>query len=266
MLAPLINLILLLILSSCAYFKKGCDQMQKTLKDGDFEITLLTYKAQDSKKHIIIIPPTGGTNVLDRSYARNFCSEGFNVSILSHWSMDDEINYELSIHQKFYSRAQRSIGMILNDLPLEHKVGILGTSVGGLHAAIAISRFERISSAFVITAGAPIPAIIAHSNQEAMKKAWDKRQEMYGFKTKEEYIAALNKALELAPQSMKESNKRLGMVIATKDKTVPTRYQQELREMWQPQKLITYDHNHFFGIVFTWAFQRKEIINFFKKE
>lgn len=266
MMNSIFNFILLLIFSSCTYFKNGCDQMQKTLIDDDFEVELLTYQAPKSKKHIIIIPPTGGTNFLDRSYARNFCSEGFNVSILSHWSMNDEISYDLSIHQRFYSRAQRSIGMILNDLPPDEEVGILGTSVGGLHAAIAIGQFERIRSAFVITAGAPITGIIAHSDQEAMKKAWTKRQEMYGFKTKEEYITALKEAIKLAPRSMKESNKRLGMVIATKDKTVPTRYQEELKEMWQPEKLITFDRNHFLGIVFTWAFKSKEIIDFFKKE
>jgi dienelactone hydrolase len=176
-----------LIISSLLFLSNvRADCSHKTLhfKKNDFAIEVLNYQPDSPKSHVIIVPPTGGTNFLDRRYASGLCSRGINALILSHWTNDDEYNIELSIHTRFYGRVYEAIGVLLDELPAKTKIGIMGTSVGGLHAAIAASRYQQISSAFIISGGAHIPSIIANSDQALMKKIWQERRKLYNFQDK----------------------------------------------------------------------------------
>jgi len=66
-------------------YANDCLDSEKSIKHDHFEIQVLNFLPSKSIGHIIIVPPTGGTNVLDRSYARKLCAEGFSAHILSHW-------------------------------------------------------------------------------------------------------------------------------------------------------------------------------------
>lgn len=247
--------------------KVWADCSPKTVhyKKENFAIEVLNYLPDSPKSHVIIIPPTGGTNFLDRRYASGLCDRGINAHILSHWTDDDEYNVELSIHTRFYGRAYEAIGLLLSELPAKTRIGILGTSVGGLHAAIAASRYQQISSAFIITGGAHIPSIIANSNQGAMVKVWNDRSRLFNFKAKGEYIDALEKVIELEPLNRLNitSAKKFGMVISTSDQTVPSVNQERLKSLWKPEVVIYKDQDHFWSIVNTWLFDSDKIYSFF---
>ena len=245
----------------------SCTQETLTINHGpDFEVEAVSYKPQEVKSYIIIIPPTGGTNFIDRSYAKGLCQRGHHVYILAHWTGLDEINMELEIHRRLYARAYRAIGVVLELVPKEAKVGILGTSVGGLHAAIAASRYTQITSSMIILGGAHIPSIIANSDQKAMVDAWKERQKRYGFKNKTEYIEALSQVIELEAfdRAMISPPKKFGMVISTGDQTVPTANQERLKSLWLPEHVIYKDSGHFWSILSTWLFEKNFIYDFFK--
>ena len=232
-----------------------------TLNDNGFEARLLKYGAPGSAS-VIIIPPTGGANFLDRSYANLLQEAGINAYILTGHTDDDELNYDLGIHQRFYSRVLHALEMTVNHIPVDHKIGLLGTSVGGIHTAVAVTRIPRVESAFVITAGAHIPSIIAYSNQAAMELAWKKRKEMYHFKTRAEYVKALEEAIELKIMPV-ETKKKLGMIIGRYDKTVPLSNQELLKEYWKPQVEIRLPYGHMTSILMSWFLKRGEIVRFF---
>jgi pimeloyl-ACP methyl ester carboxylesterase len=252
-------------MSSTAAFA-ACSGETVFFKDSDFSVETLSYKPEALKSYVLIIPPTGGTNIIDKSYARNLCKEGIQTYVLSHWTKDDEYNLELAIHTRFYARAYRAVGLVLKNLPKGKEIGLLGTSVGGLHAAIAASRYPEITRAFIITGGAHIPSITANSNQEAMRTVWEKRRTLFKFQSKAQYIEALEKVIELEPLNRLTiaTPKKFGMVISSEDKTVPTINQERLKSLWKPEKIRYENYDHFWTIVKTWLFHADDIYDFFK--
>src|SRR5688500_14956213 len=118
-----------------------CSPQVVTFNDGQFKTGILKYPSQDSdKRSIILMPPTGGTNLIDRSYASTLCERGFDVYILEQWTGGSEYNeLDLLIHEKHYHLAQKAIGLTIENIRSSRFIGILGTSAGGIHASIAMS-------------------------------------------------------------------------------------------------------------------------------
>lgn len=259
-------LIITLVVIFTGQIWADCSGTDLSFTEQDFSVETLHYRPENTRSIVLIIPPTGGTNIIDRSYAKGLCKEGIDTYILSHWTGDDEYNLELSIHTRFYARAYKAIGIVLKNLPKGKEIGLIGTSVGGLHGSIAASRYPEITRAFIITGGAHIPSIIANSNQEAMEDAWEKRRKLFSFKSRSEYITALENVIELEPLNRLAipSKKKFGMVISTTDKTVPTINQERLKALWKPETVIYNEYDHFWTIVTTWLFDAQKIYDFFK--
>ncbi len=253
----------------CSSFSDGrsYDVVESRLSESDFFVEIAKYGSNDpSEKSLIILPPTGGENYLDRSYARHFARSGYDVFIIKHWTGLEEKSTDLEIHQRLYSRAQRAIDLVLKQIKSPY-IGLLGTSVGALHGAVAASNQSRLNAVFIITGGAPIPEVIVNSDQKSMVKLRSDRQQRFGFKTSEENKVAIAERFFLDPMQLGEGykTKDLGMVIAADDETVPAANQQKLKNFWQPKKVITYANGHFWGIVKTWIFNEDDIFDFFQQ-
>lgn len=231
----------------------------------DFTVKFTTYRT-DSKLHVIIMPPTGGMNFIDRSYARQFCHDGMSTYILENWSGDDEYVIDYSIHNRLYGRAQKAIQMVLNSIPEGEPVGIFGTSVGGLFTAQAIGSKPRLQTGFSIVGGAHIAEIIVRSTQNAMEKAKEVRRKEFHFKTDDEYLQELDPHIKIDPYYMDgHKGKTLGMVYSPLDSVVPAENQRLLMDIWRPEKVITINHNHMWSIVEAWFLHQKGISLFFKE-
>ena len=244
---------------------RDCFFEQKKFEQDDFFAEARFYPHAGSHNTILILPPTGGTNLIDRSYARLFCAEGFNVYILDKYKGYDEYNLDLDIHKRYYGRTQRAVDLILGQIPGDNSVGILGTSVGALHAAIAIGRVDRIRNGLIITGAADIAATIVDSDQGVMKDAREKRNKMFGFKNRDEYYNELKKHIELDPLFYASNfpGKKISMVIATKDTTVPVANQILLKDIAKPTHVMELNDDHFWAIMKTWVFHRKFVISSF---
>ncbi len=264
-------IILTLSITDCSSFSGRTYSVTETdyrSNDGttNFQVHVAKYSGSvPSQKSLLILPPTGGENFIDRSYARDFSSEGYDVFILQSWTGIDERSTDLEIHERFYGGGQKAIETVLNHITSPY-IGLLGTSVGALHAAVAASKQPRINSVFIITGGAPIATVVTTSDQEAMLELRKNRSERYGFKTAEENAAAIEKKFSFEPMTLGDGfkTKDLGMVIAENDKTVPTATQENLRNYWKPKKVIYYSNNHFFGIIRTWLMNENDVLNFFE--
>jgi hypothetical protein len=249
----------------------GCASIQITSKvlksNDDFKVEVLHYTCENpSQKTLLIMPPTGGTNFIDRSYAKKFCQAGYQVFIIESWTGLDEKNPEFSIHQRFYSRAQRAISVTLEQVKTPF-VGLLGTSVGAMHSAISSVQQPQINAIFSIVGGIPITDIIIHSDQQAMLNLKKFRQQNFGIKSDADYQEKLDLAFHLEPLNSGEldTSKKFGAVVATKDETVPTKNQNQLVEFWKPNTVLTLDNGHFWGIVNTWLFHTDVILDFFNR-
>lgn len=246
--------------------ERHCEISPRNYSSSD-EITVNTTYYGGKKpaaKSIIIMPPTGGTNYIDRRYAAAFCEAGFDVYIVDNWSHKEFDTIELNRHQLFYARSRLALTELLKGVP-EGFVGILGTSAGGLTASIAVQTQPRIRAAFLIVTGTPIIDIVMGSDQEAMLELRKARYQKLGYKNDTDLLADLRKAFTLEPQQLGDQfkDKIIGVSIATSDSTVPTSTQIALKELFKAQKVITYDSSHFWGIVKTWLFDTSDIVSFF---
>lgn len=245
---------------------KDCFFEQKKMGREDFFLEARFYPRADSLKSVIILPPTGGTNLIDRSYARLLCAEGYNVYILDKWTGYDEYALDLDIHRRYYARTQRAVETIVGEIPATHSIGILGTSVGALHAAIAAGKIERIGHALFITGGTDITGLIVDSDQAVMKDAREKRNKMFGFRTRDDYYNELRKHIELDPLFYEEElrKKKISMVVADNDTTVPGIYQRLLQKITGSKRVLEMNDNHFWAIMKTWLFHKDFVVKSFQ--
>jgi hypothetical protein len=230
-----------------------------------FEVSVYRPEGLEAKS-LILVPPTGGINLIDRSYARAFCENGYHVYLVHDWPRPGEDKIDLEVHQAFYSNAQKAIASVLASIQAPF-VGILGTSVGALHASISMMTLDKIDAAFLIVGGLPIAEVVVTSDQKAMQELRAARQKRYEFKNDAENILGISKVFDLEPMSQGAwpKKKSIGIVISTGDKTVPYATQKKLQDFFQPQKVIALKNNHFWAIVKTWAFYKSELISFFEE-
>lgn len=263
----ILGAILISILSSCITASKSrCLNRNIEVVHEDFTVYFTVRSSQEkiSDRALIIMPPTGGSNYIDRSYAQLFCSAGYDTYIINGWTGMYAASADLHIHDVLYERGQYAIKLV-SEYIRSPFLGLLGTSVGGLHAAVAANNYERINAVFVIAAGAPITEVIVNSDQKEMQQLYDKRRKIYQFKSRQENLYALQKNFNFEPIGMSEKylQKDLGMSIALEDKTVPTENQLKLKEYWKPTTVVTHASSHFWGILKTWLFDSKQILKFF---
>ena len=257
------------ILSNCAglqsYAAGSCHPTHSRLGDDSFWVEVSKYGTSTTKS-LIIVPPTGGTNFIDRSYAEKFCEAGYEVYILNNWlGQTEKDSFDLGLHQRFYERAEKAIGLAIAEVKSPF-IGLLGTSVGALHSAVAASTKDRLNAVFIIVGGASLAEIIVNSDQSAMVDLGKKRMSSFGYKSKNEYLKALASNIKLEPMKLGSGfkNKKLGVVIALEDTTVPTEFQKKLADYWQPQTLIEKNNGHFWAIVNTWLHSTDRILEFFE--
>jgi hypothetical protein len=85
----LLGVMSLSLITACRglFSESTCHSREFNVIEGDFEVNtslFLTSNSNDQiKKLLIILPPTGGTNFIDRSYAKMFCQNGYQVITLN---------------------------------------------------------------------------------------------------------------------------------------------------------------------------------------
>lgn len=242
---------------------------KKVFFDDDFRVETSFYSSPQSysnSKSLVIFPPTGRTNLIDRSYARLFARKGFQVFIMDQWTGDTESNFDFEIHQRVHSRAQKALEMVLKNIHTEFK-GLLGTSLGGIFSTTAAHLQQDLDAVFAITAGAPISELIVYSEQKNMQHLKKMRKKHLQMTSDKAQIQEISRNFFLDPLELNplHKNKDLGLVIATRDTVVPASHQYLLRDFWKPKLTIEIARNHFWGIVFTWLFYRAQIFHFFEE-
>ncbi|MGZ3690264.1 MAG: hypothetical protein ACXVAX_02100, partial [Pseudobdellovibrio sp.] len=160
---------------SCASWGSGrsCHIEQKNISEGDFKVDISLYSdGKASNKSLLLLPPTGGTNYIDRRYATEFCQAGYDVYLINTWTMLDDPEVDLELHQRTYMRGQQALTLVIEKIKSPF-IGLLGTSLGALHSAVAASYQDRLNAVFMIEGGAPISEVIVTSDQEKMRKLYE---------------------------------------------------------------------------------------------
>lgn len=219
-------------------------------------------------RSVILIPPTGGENMLDRGYANSLCSAGIQVVLLQGWSHQLDVRLDLAIHDEGAHRALSAVRHTLDYLnPARNsQVGILGTSVGALGAALALGFEPRLQSAALIVGGVGLPEIYAASIEEGAAKLKAARTKAFGYKSQADYLADLKAKVKIDPRDFADLTgpKKVLSFTGLKDLTVPTANQQELAQLLQAEN-HDFQGDHLRTILNTFFWERDRIVGFFDK-
>jgi hypothetical protein len=225
-------------------------------------------QAKSELRSVIILPPTGGENMLDRGYANALCAAGFQSVLVSGWTHQTDSKLELSVHDEGALRALSAVRHVLDYLnPTRNtQVGILGTSVGALSASLALGFDARLQSSVLIVGGVDLPQIYAHSDERGAVKLREQRMRALGFGTRKNYLAALRQHVRIEPRDFAGHSgpKNVLAFIGSDDTTVPTRNQEELAAVFRAERAV-YSGNHFQTILHTYWRERPRITRFFQR-
>jgi hypothetical protein len=187
----------LLLLSVLASGCARAPALRKIVDPTDDKFTVQVTAWPKGKKEgpsVVIFPPTGGSNFLDRAYARQVADLGGHPLILESWTGWDEVALDPELHDRHISRAIRAYDLVAKEFGLAAP-RILGTSVGGMYAAIIVGLGRPVEKLVVIAAGAPFSSVLSHSDQSQLIKLKADRKATWGFTTDEEYERMLAGAL-----------------------------------------------------------------------
>lgn len=242
----------------------------KTLTSNDD--SYVTYRKviqrglSEFKGTIFIFPPTGGENIIDRLYARDLALLGYEVFILKKWSGYELEGYKYELHNVFYGSAQRALEKV-QKLASTKNMSILGTSVGALHASIAMTSNPNIKSGFLIVGGLPIPELIVHSKQQAMVDLKKKRYDFYGLRNDTQYVAELSLIFEFEPTKQKINflkGKKIAAIVSKNDDLVPYKNQKIATEFFKSDPIHVSELSHTKTVAQYGLLKRQFVLDFFR--
>ena len=226
--------------------------------------------SQDPKtlRTVILLPPTGGENLLDQVYSNYLCSSGFRVILLQTWSHQTDMKLDIVMHDEGAIRSTAAIRHVLDYLAPQRstQVGIIGTSVGALSSALALGFDSRLNTGVLIVGGTGEADIIARSNEQGVAQLRDARMKAFGYKDIEEYAAAVKQKVRIDPADFVNYTgpKNILAFVGTEDITVPTANQRELVQMFHAQS-VEYAGDHVATIKHTALWDRATIADYFNK-
>lgn len=228
---------------------------------------------------VLMLPPIGGENMLDRRMAETFCANSISAIILT-----DDFGYidaqsqgdlrPVEDHQETFYRVgaavKGTLALISDDEQVnETKVGLFGVSLGGVLGAFMMGTQEAISAGYFVVAGGDIPEILAVSQQSEVSRIRRKRMETEGLHTQEEYEDFLRQHILFDPLDMAKTMlpETIEMVVARRDTSVPTPNQEILHSAYGEPSAHYHNYGHSQTVIATlfWASRRRDIANFFNR-
>ncbi len=221
-----------------------------------------------TRASVVILPPTGGETFIDRGYARSLCRRQVIGVIIKRWSHDTEAGMDLETHDRGFARGIVAIRRVKHWILAERpkgKLGILGTSVGGLYAGLALSVDPDFSAGSLIVAGAPLATILARSTLPAVVKQRENRMKAFSIASQDEYEQLLMREIDL--DMLKAGNllssRPMLMIRSSTDTVVPASTQEVLWNAAGRPDGEVYSSNHQWSIVRAYLFQRTRVARFF---
>lgn len=220
-------------------------------------------------KTVLLMPPTGGENFLDWAYANHLCFRGMRVVLVSGWDFQDESSLDPIMHDRGAVRAISAMRHAVDYIKPERpgQLGVLGTSVGAISAALGMALDERITAGFFIVGGGGIVDIIAESTEETLTKLRKSRMESHRFTSPTQYRDLLANSLQIDPldYAPRLQNRPTSYVIAKQDLTVPTRTQVALLKASGSNEVLYLNGNHLDVIIATAKKEKSRVTEFFKR-
>lgn len=236
------------------------------LKKRSVKLSLYKARGKGRGRVVIILPPTGGVNILDQGYANSLCSNGISAAIISEWDHQDNVSLSFEMHNDGALRAVAATRHAVEYLTNDHSsIGILGTSIGAVASSLVLSFEPRISSAAFIAGSARFADVVTYSDEAGASELRVNRMKKFGYKNIDEYRRAVQDSVWVDPIRFADQIGPIKSLVvsADADTTVPTEHQFELVELLKAEKHIRLKGNHLQVIKQTFCDYSREIVDFF---
>ena len=242
-----------------------------THKNRNIEID--EYGALDGKtatRAVIIMPPTGGENLIDQRWAGQFCKNGIRAVIIKDFELLFNPGIDLSMYDHLALTSLVAIRQTVDYLTKSGSptVGILGTSLGAIEASFAVVMDDRLKTATFIVGGMGLAQIAARSDEEGEKQLRDMRKQIWHM-DQTQYEQALEKAvhIDVVPfiDPTLPARKKVLSIVAMDDTLVPTANQMSLYDAFGKQQVIPIEHEHVDTVVRTSLLHSKDVLDFFNR-
>ena len=247
---------------------KGKDPL--TFKTRTIDIKIYHPYADDqAAPTVLILPPTGGENILDRGYANSFCNNGMRAVLVGGWEHQLDTDLDPEMHDRGALRALTAIRHVIEFLQPNRpeQIGILGTSVGAMSAALALNYDPRLNVGAMIVGAGRFADVIADSDETATRALREARMQTFGYDDVDAYRAALKSSIQTEPGQFIgfSGEKKTMLVTADADTTVGTVYQLEYVRQMQPEIHLALTGDHLEVIKSAFFQHRPTITAFFKR-
>ena len=218
---------------------------------------------------VLLLPIIGGDYPLERHFARYFARHGIGSVLVrrdkllrgERFDQIDELLRQATID------ARQAIDWIETQREYDaSRIGAFGVSMGAIRGALLMPADSRIRAATLGLVGGDLPWILAYTEEPSIAKrrrAYLKKENM----TQHELEERLRAAITLDPAAVASSvdPRRVFLVLAACDMSVPVRKGWELRRlMGKPETLIV-PAGHYSSLLFIPLIQ-VETLRFFREQ
>jgi hypothetical protein len=214
---------------------------------------------------VLVVPPTGGENLIDRGYAKQLCAHGMRAAILESFGDDTTREMDLGTYDRAALRTLAAAEHLIEYLHPRGKMGILGTSLGAIQAAFILGYDERISTSVLVVGGENLPEIISASDDKSVSKVRAQQMDAGHFRSVADFEQGLEGAIQIEPSTFEDFSgpKNVAFYVATEDSTVPTKNQYDLVRAFHGSDVTLVPANHFTTILRTYTEHAAAVVKFF---
>ena len=235
-----------------------------TQKASGREVHIFRPENPGKDRPVILLPPTGGMNFLDRQMGKYFCSRNVTFYILAQFDGFADKDYDLRRHD----RQIRGNTAALKELIqwIHQPVNLMGASLGALYAAAAMGADPQIEKVVLTVGGVDLAGILTDSQLESVTVQKINRKEIYHLTSDADYLQLMKKSIHYDPGiflSEEKNSERFLLFLSSEDTDVPTPYQKSLAEQLPKAKKTYFEAGHLWTVIRTYLFHREEIFNFF---
>lgn len=244
-----------------------------TLERTPVELQIVRPRSSRPVPVVIIVPTISGKTLIDTSSADTLCKKGMasiiadindtsQPKVLPSWEHEDRVN-------RFAVLALRTVidfaeGYRYFD---RDRIGMLGTSLGGINASLMAGvEAERLKAIVITVGGGNLPYTLAWSDNSTIRKLRDARMKAVGMTRVEEYEDKLHEVLRYDPHDFADRvyTDRILMVLAKKDVTVPYGTQWYLHKSFGNPQYLLLNTNHVKAIVATTYLHFEKVVRFLR--
>jgi dienelactone hydrolase len=230
------------------------------------------FKNKKTGKHplLVMVPPIEGVSRREKSVSKHFIKQGYHVIVLEPVKNITDGTVPISEFQNtllsFVGAVRSTVDVMVKKEEVDsNNVFVWGSSLGAIYSTIAFGADQRINSAVLIVGGGSLPDIVTESEQKYVERYKKTRMEKEGLATEIEFRDKMKENLSIDPCEFakKRLPEEVYFVMALKDKSVPTQYQELLFEAFQRTGFKKkYKMNHAFTLMFSHLMHHKAYSKF----